>query len=64
MTSNVVQGATADTLTASPGNGAVFTLVVYHDGSWSFYLDDQLDHVDACTNTEHKALITRAAGTS
>ena len=64
VTYNVVQGATADTLTASTGNGAVFTLVVNHDGSWSFDLDDQLDHVDDGTNTENTALITSADGST
>ena len=35
------------TLTATAGGRTVFTLVVNADGSWTFDLDDQLDHVDA-----------------
>ena len=34
------------TLTATAGGRTVFTLVVNADGSWTFDLDDQLDHVD------------------
>jgi T1SS-143 domain-containing protein len=34
-----------DTLTATAGGRTVFTLEVNEDGSWSFDLDDQLDHV-------------------
>ena len=64
VTYNVVQGATADTLTASTGNGTVFTLVVDHAGTWSFDLDDQLDHVDDGTDTENTALITSADGST
>ena len=33
-------------LTATAGGRTVFTLVVNADGSWTFDLDDQLDHVD------------------
>ena len=55
---NVVQGTDADTLTATAGVGGtpVFTLVVNRDGTWSFDLDDQLDHVDDGTNTENTVL--------
>ena len=35
-----------DTLTATAGGRTVFTLKVNADGSWTFDLDDQLDHVD------------------
>jgi len=43
---SVVKGDDADTLTATTTNGTVFTLVVNHDGTWTFDLDDQLDHVE------------------
>ena len=33
------------TLTATAGARTVFTLTVNPDGSWSFDLEDQLDHV-------------------
>ena len=33
------------TLTATAGARMVFTLTVNGDGSWSFDLEDQLDHV-------------------
>ncbi|WP_183350735.1 retention module-containing protein, partial [Desulfoprunum benzoelyticum] len=44
----VEQGNDADTLTATAGvdGNTVFTLVVNHDGTWSFDLDDQLDHIE------------------
>src|SRR4029079_555539 len=34
-----------NTLVASTSLGTVFTLQVNSDGSWSFDLDDQLDHI-------------------
>ena len=34
-----------DTLTASANGHTIFTLVVNTDGSWTFTLSDQLDHV-------------------
>jgi len=61
LTYTVTQGATADTLTATSSTGTVFTLVVYHDGSWTFDLDDQLDHVapvDPVLAEENTALVT------
>jgi T1SS-143 domain-containing protein len=48
---------TSDTLTATANAGTVFTLVVYHDGTWSFDLDDQLYHVED-GNTEGLELYT------
>ena len=36
---------TNDTLTATAGGRTVFTLHVNADGTWTFDLDDQLDHV-------------------
>ena len=61
----VVQGATADTLTASTSNGTVFTLVVNHDGTWTFDLDDQLDHVGPQDpGVENTDLITNADGST
>ncbi|ROZ77740.1 hypothetical protein [Ramlibacter sp. WS9] len=47
-----------DTLTATAGGRTVFTLKVNPNGSWSFDLDDQLDHVDDNLNTENLALRT------
>ena len=44
------------TLTATAGGRTVFTLVVNADGSWTFDLDDQLDHVDDGANDENVAL--------
>ena len=46
---------TTDTLTATAGGRTVFTLVVNADGSWTFDLDDQLDHVDNGLNDENFA---------
>ena len=48
------------TLTATAGGRTVFTLVVNADGSWTFDLDDQLDHVDDGANDENFALLTSA----
>ena len=45
-------------LTASVGVTTVFTLQVNPDGSWSFDLKDQLDHVNDGTNSENLALVT------
>ena len=47
-----------DTLTATAGGRTVFTLVVNADGSWTFDLDDQLDHVDNGLNNENLQLRT------
>ena len=44
---------TTDTLTATAGGRTVFTLKVNADGSWTFDLDDQLDHVDNGANDEN-----------
>ena len=55
VTYSVTDGASSDTLTATAGGRTVFTLVVNADGSWTFDLDDQLDHVDDGTNTENFA---------
>ena len=49
---------TTDTLTATAGGRTVFTLVVNADGSWTFDLDDQLDHVDNGMNDENLLLRT------
>ena len=46
---------TTDTLTATAGGRTVFTLVVNANGSWTFDLDDQLDHVDDGLNNENFA---------
>ena len=46
---------TTDTLTATAGGRTVFTLGVNADGSWTFDLDDQLDHVDNGANDENSA---------
>ena len=58
VTYSVTDGASSDTLTATAGGRTVFTLVVNADGSWTFDLDDQLDHVDDGPNTENFALRT------
>ena len=49
---------TTDTLTATAGGRTVFTLVVNANGSWTFDLDDQLDHVDNGLNDENLLLRT------
>ena len=46
------------TLTATAGGRTVFTLVVNANGSWTFDLDDQLDHVDNGLNDENLLLRT------
>src|SRR4029079_3496873 len=51
-----------DTLTAKAGAITVFTLGVNPDGSWSFDLQDQLDHVAG--NGENFALRTSADGST
>ena len=51
------------TLTGSTSFGTVFTLTVSADGSWTFDLDDQLDHVDASGDAGFN-LITSADGGS
>ena len=51
-----------NTLTASTSLGTVFTLTVNANGSWSFDLDDQLDHVDG--NGENLDLRTAADGST
>ena len=51
------------TLTATAGGRTVFTLVVNADGSWTFDLDDQLDHVDASGDAGFN-LITAADGST
>ncbi|WP_163337402.1 retention module-containing protein [Desulfopila sp. IMCC35008] len=52
-----------DTLTATTSNGTVFTLKVEEDGTWSFDLDDQLDHVED-GNTEGYFLKTSPTDTT
>ena len=50
LTSNgdaVTYSVSGDTLTATAGGREVFTLTVNSDGTWSFDLNDQLDHEDA-----------------
>jgi T1SS-143 domain-containing protein len=47
-----------DTLTATADGRTVFTLTVNTDGSWTFDLDDQLDHLDDNTNSENWDLFT------
>ena len=50
-------GSTLTANTVADGSGrTAFTLTVNPDGSWSFDLDDQLDHVDDLSNTENWAL--------
>ena len=56
VTYSVTAGVSSDTLTATAGGRTVFTLVVNADGSWTFDLDDQLDHVDDGANDENTAL--------
>ncbi|MEQ1775760.1 MAG: DUF5801 repeats-in-toxin domain-containing protein, partial [Burkholderiales bacterium] len=46
------------TLTATADGRTVFTLNVNSDGSWSFDLRDQLDHVDNGLNDENTLLFT------
>ena len=41
----VAYAVAGNVLTASAGERVVFTLTVATDGSWSFDLKDQLDHV-------------------
>ncbi len=53
-----------NTLTASTSADTVFTLRVKADGSWSFNLQNQLDHVDDGANDENLALRTNQAGTT
>jgi T1SS-143 domain-containing protein len=57
---NLQYNVSGSTLTATAGIDAeartVFTLTVNEDGSWSFDLDDQLDHVDDGQNSENIAL--------
>src|SRR5262249_12986537 len=53
-----------DTLTATAGGGTGVTLHVNTDGTWSFDLDDQLDHVDNGLNDENFTLRTNLAGTT
>ena len=50
-------------LTATAGVRTVFTLGVNADGSWTFDLDDQLDHVDASGDAGFN-LITAADGST
>ena len=64
LTYNVVQGVSSDTLTATGAEGEVFVLTVDHDGSWTFDLKDQLDHVDDGNDDENMALRTNVAGTT
>jgi T1SS-143 domain-containing protein len=52
--------ATADA--GGPDQRVVFTLTVNADGSWSFDLKDQLDHVDNGLNDENFAIRTQAGG--
>ncbi|MDX9835761.1 MAG: DUF5801 repeats-in-toxin domain-containing protein, partial [Desulfobulbus sp.] len=54
--------STGSVLTASAGGREVFTFTVNDDGSWSFDLKDQLDHVDDGSNTENTALVSGADG--
>ena len=49
-------------LTASISSGTIFTLQVNANGSWSFDLDDQLDHVEG--NGENLDLRTAADGST
>src|SRR4029434_4166251 len=56
----MVLTATADA--DGPDQRVVFTLTINSDGSWSFDLKDQLDHVDNGLNDEHFALRTHAGG--
>ncbi len=52
----VTYSVASNVLTATAGSRVVFTLTVNADGSWSFDLEDQLDHVDDNSNTENVAL--------
>ena len=54
--------ATADA--GGPDQRVVFTLTVNPDGSWSFDLKDQLDHVDNGLNDENYELRTSADGST
>ena len=52
----ITYSSTGSVLTATAGGREVFTLTVNTDGSWSFDLKDQLDHVDDNMNDENWAL--------
>ena len=54
--------AATNTLTATAHGDTIFTLTINSDGSWTFDLDDQLDHVDDDTNTENFALRSDSPG--
>ena len=58
----LVYQVTGNVLTASSSFGTVFTLQVNANGSWSFDLDDQLDHVEG--NGENLDLRTTADGST
>ena len=65
----VTYSVSGNVLTATADAGGadqrvVFTLTVNADGSWSFDLKDQLDHVDNGLNDENFALRTDAGGTT
>ena len=61
----VIYSSDGTTLTATNSVGqVVFTLTVNADGSWSFDLDGQLDHVDDAPNAENFALRTTAGDTT
>ncbi len=51
-------------LTASAGARTVFVLTVNPDGTWTFDLQDQLDHVDTGANDENFGLRTSADGST
>ena len=58
----LVYQVTGNVLTASVSTGTVFTLQVNANGSWSFDLDDQLDHVEG--NGANLDLRTTAEGST
>ena len=51
-------------LTATAGGRTVFVLTVNPDGTWTFDLQDQLDHVDNGFNDENTQLRTSADGST
>jgi T1SS-143 domain-containing protein len=58
----VTYSVVGNVLTATAGGRTVFTLTVNANGSWSFDLEDQLDHVDNGLNDENVALKLNGGG--
>src|SRR6185503_12822718 len=58
----VTYSVLGNVLTATAGGRVVFTLTVNANGSWTFDLEDQLDHVDNGLNDENVALKLNGGG--